>query len=1056
MLISTLKGAKAYDRVGIFGIVALNNGNYVVLSPEWDGTGISTNAGAATWCNGTTGINGIVSTANSLCGSSSEDRVGNSAIALPNGNYVVLSYSWDNASFSDAGAITWCNGATGLTGIVNASNSLVGTTSGDKIGQYTLPLPNGNCVAISTYWDNGSATDAGAVTWINGNSGITGTISSANSLVGTKTNDLVGYYYSITILTNGNYVISSPYWDDGSITDVGAVTWGSGNAPLTGVINSANSLIGGTINDQIGSNTVKALSNGNYVVNSPYWKPYPPSYIYFGAVTWGNGATGTTGIVNNSNSLTGSQPNDVVGNGGVFPLSNGNYVVSSINWPAGAGKGAVTWCNGTTVTSDLVNVSNSLTGSTSSDWLGGGGNGGTVVPLTNGNYVVVSPWWDDGSIVNAGAVTWCTGTATTTATVSSANSLIGSTANDMVGSANPGNNVVNTVALTNGNYVVGSYYWDNGSVTDAGAVTWANGTAGITGTISVANSLVGTTANDKVGRIYPLTNGNFIINAINWDNGSIANAGAITWVNGSTGTTGTISAGNSLVGSSANDQLGEENITTLFNGNAISPSSLWDNGTIPDAGAYTWINGSIGITGVINSTNSLIGTQPGDRVGNGSYYVGNADYYAAHTIYWDNGPVVNAGATIIGDGFTGLTGYITPCNSVLGTVANGTFPGQVTNNPVYHYYIVAKSAENKIVLFKPAATTLADASSSQSQNISGTSPLSFYSDNCKLIATVQPVALSGLTSAKIWIEPSVPSYAGKPFVARHFEITPASNAAASTGRITLYFTQQDFDDFNADPGSYLDLPSGPGDFFGKANLKIGKYPGTSTNGTGLPGSYNQPGQIINPADSDIVWNSSMNRWEVSFNVNGFSGFIVQTNNFVLPISQLSFTAFFCDRQQVCLLWSATAETGVSSYTAERSIDGIHFSTVAVRPALNGSNHLYTVTDDVKTVEAFPVLYYRLRVNQQNGDVDYSPVEKILQHGKDNLFTWPNPVTARLFISEPAALQAVYLYDMKGALLSTWVAFSDGIDIKTVPAGVYVLLLQKKDGQLIRQRIIKTE
>ena len=27
-------------------------------------------------------------------------------------------------------------------------------------------------------------------------------------------------------------------------------------------------------------------------------------------------------------------------------------------------------------------------------------------------------------------------------------------------------------ALTNGNYVVGSPYWDNGAVADAGAVTW--------------------------------------------------------------------------------------------------------------------------------------------------------------------------------------------------------------------------------------------------------------------------------------------------------------------------------------------------------------------------------------------------------------------------------------------------------------------------------------------------------------------------------------------------------------------------------------------------------
>ena len=54
-------------------------------------------------------------------------------------------------------------------------------------------------------------------------------------------------------------------------------------------------------------------------------------------------------------------------------------------------------------------------------------------------------------------------------------------------------------ALTNGNYVVCSSYWDNGAATDAGAVTWGSGTAGVSGVVSSANSLVGSTANDRVG-----------------------------------------------------------------------------------------------------------------------------------------------------------------------------------------------------------------------------------------------------------------------------------------------------------------------------------------------------------------------------------------------------------------------------------------------------------------------------------------------------------------------------------------------------------------------------
>ena len=50
--------------------------------------------------------------------------------------------------------------------------------------------------------------------------------------------------------------------------------------------------------------------------------------------------------------------------------------------------------------------------------------------------------------------------------------------------------------LTNGNYVVGSPYW-NGR---RGAATWGNGSTGMSGTVSAANSLVGSNPNDDGGR----------------------------------------------------------------------------------------------------------------------------------------------------------------------------------------------------------------------------------------------------------------------------------------------------------------------------------------------------------------------------------------------------------------------------------------------------------------------------------------------------------------------------------------------------------------------------
>src|SRR5689334_3263548 len=63
-LISTLTGSSANDGVGNGGVYPVAGGNFVVASPSWN-NGAAMRAGAVTWVNGSTGLNGVVSTANS-------------------------------------------------------------------------------------------------------------------------------------------------------------------------------------------------------------------------------------------------------------------------------------------------------------------------------------------------------------------------------------------------------------------------------------------------------------------------------------------------------------------------------------------------------------------------------------------------------------------------------------------------------------------------------------------------------------------------------------------------------------------------------------------------------------------------------------------------------------------------------------------------------------------------------------------------------------------------------------------------------------------------------
>ncbi len=457
-------GSTASDEVGFGGVTPLSNGNYVVSSPNWN-NGAAANAGAVTWASGTAGVSGPVSATNSLVGSTAYDQVGGdggtggsfgSVTALSNGNYVVSSPNWTNGAAAVVGAVTWGSGTAGVSGPVSATNSLVGSTEGDSVGVGGVTtLSNGNYVISSPFWTNGAAASAGAVTWGSGTAGVSGAVSAENSLVGSTANDDVGGGSGdgVTALTNGNYVVTSPGWTNGAAADAGAVTWGSGTAGVSGPVSATNSLVGSTANDYVGT-SVMPLSNGNYVVSSLYWNNAA------GAATWGSGTAGASGPVSATNSLVGSTANDSVGNGGVTPLSNGNYVVDS-------------------------------------------------------------PTWTNGAAANAGAVTWGSGTAGVSGPISATNSLVGSTANDSVGF-----DIGFVTALSNGNYVVDSPNWTNGAAASAGAVTWGSGTAGVSGSISAANSLVGSTANDQVGfgGVTPLSNGNYVVTSPDWNNGAAGNS----------------------------------------------------------------------------------------------------------------------------------------------------------------------------------------------------------------------------------------------------------------------------------------------------------------------------------------------------------------------------------------------------------------------------------------------------------------------------------------------------------------------------------------------------
>ena len=689
-LISAITGSTAEDRVGAGDVVVLSNGNYVIHSPIWN-NGAAIRAGAVTWCDAAAGCTGTVSAANSLVGSTADDGIVTLVTVLTNGNYVVRNTAWDNGAIVNAGAVTWCDGTTGCAAVISAANSFVGATANDAIGvDGVRALTNGNFVVSSSLWDSGATQDAGAVTFANGTMPLTGTPSAANSLIGSQTLDSVGSGGAIP-LPNGNYFVVSTNWDNGAATQAGAVTFANGTTGITGAVSAANSLVGTSSGDIVGT-SLTILTNGNYVISSQFWRN--GSADNAGAATWCSATAGCTGPVSAANSLVGTTTDDSVSNSGITALANGNYVVRSPAWDNGAiaNAGAVTFGNGTTGITGTVGFGNSLIGTHDTDLVGNI----TFAALTNSNYIVISTSWDNGNIVNAGAVTLCSGMGGCFGPVSPGNSLVGSTTNDRVGTGG-------VYPLANGNYVVVSSEWDNGGITDAGAVTFANGTTGVAGTISAGNSLVGSAANDRVGShgVTALTNGNYVIASSIWNNGGLNDAGAVTFASGTSGISGTISAANSLVGTSANDVVGAAGITVLTNGNYVVNSSGWDNGGMANVGAVTFASGANGITGTISAANSLVGSTMNDSVGFTPAIALPTGNYVVLSKSWDDNGTVNAGAVTRGNGSIGTKGVIDMSNSVLGATPNGGSSMNVVFDAVNNQMVVGRPADNIVTLLRP-------------------------------------------------------------------------------------------------------------------------------------------------------------------------------------------------------------------------------------------------------------------------------------------------------------------------------------------------------------------
>ncbi len=398
----------------------------------------------------------------------------------------------------------------------------------------------------------------------------------------------------------------------------------------------------------------------------------------------------------------------------------------------------------------------------------------------------------------------------------------------------------------------------------------------------------------------------------------------------------------------------------------------------------------------------------------------------------------------------------------------------VTNGTTHKLFFVAKPPDVATYPFYfwslgycGTLSSLALSSKTALNQVSQSSPTSltcFCDHTNNLIASVNALGASpvfGTIKSKVWIDATQPAT----YVKRHYEITPETNPNNATGRVMLYFTQAEFNAYNT--VNTLKLPVNSNDALGKANVRIEKRAGTSTDGTGQPNTYPGIPTIIDPADTDVVYNFGTARWEITFDVTGFSGFFLTTiiPQIPLPITLINFAGKKIGETNL-LNWQTSIEINASHFEVERSsplapgggISSEKFEKIGQINTNESKKYEFQDRNPLRGHGGF----YRLKLVDLNGKYDYSKIIYI-ENKADNEVVgafYPNPTPESIskinITAEHKGEWLITKRDIFGKILKTEIrVLEKGLNTITVfglDKGLNIIQFENEKNSVVRKLI----
>ena len=410
---------------------------------------------------------------------------------------------------------------------------------------------------------------------------------------------------------------------------------------------------------------------------------------------------------------------------------------------------------------------------------------------------------------------------------------------------------------------------------------------------------------------------------------------------------------------------------------------------------------------------------------------------------------------------------------------SGTLYNNSDTNTIYiktdnNVYILANfgtsgcpiGIDSILVTVTGGSGNLVTATSTDSSVLVG--PTEINDANCQLMALVTPSGsdpVSGNISVTDSIGTGVSTFYGSPYLNRVYDITPTQNASNATATITLYYTDAEMQAYNnylSANGLTATVPDAPtitmpaDTAAAKVTFRIIQYHGL------FASPYNDANGVVVPITS-MLYNSEASRWEVTFNVTGFSGFYAYTNKVATPLALTwQYITAIENGSNNEIIWGAYNSDNGGTFDVQSSINDQSFNTIASIP-YNNTQVVYSTVD----INPPAQVYYRIKYTDKDGTVSYSATKMINRHQANSFVItsiYPVPAKNNLIVAtySPIATTITYtIIDATGQIVKSeqhgeTQSAEQLLDISRLNNGIYLIKVTDALGNTETRKFSKLQ